>query len=464
LACDFSASPAHPNPSSPVSNGERRPPPLAVPGYASDKSISRRIPYVLLSLSRAVPPQRRLTKLPEMAGDCSGNRRGGRSQREPNPMDKLTDDLLIEILSRVPYRSLRRFACVSRRWRALIADPHNHRKLPQTLAGFFYHDYGRTLPYMACTGPPSIDPCLSFLPDRDREGLRLVDGCNGLLLCRCYRFAAKEEFDYLVINLATEKCVAVPVSRRSSKKVVHMARLGFEPAISSHFHVFEFQLDWPENNNNEDDENSDGEDEEDGHGRVLGVEIYSSETGLWSFKQSNWSVDIKLNPGFNSVFVQGMLYVVATSVIGAVDMEGRTWRIIDFPKSEKSPILGTDPGFIHLSQGKLHLANRDDTTRDKLVIWVLEDSNSEKWTLKHTVSFIRLVRKYHVRFGFDEFIVVAIHPDRNMVFFVFGRGKKLMSYDMDSREVHMISHLGQNCYGYLPYVPLFSESLADGQQ
>lgn len=235
----------------------------------------------------------------------------------------------------------------------------------------------------------------------------------------------------------------VPVSRRWSNKV-QMARLGFEPAVSSHFHVFEFHLDE----------------------HVLGVEIYSSETGLWSYEQSNWSVSIKLDPNLNSVFVCGMLYVFApSSVIGAVDVEGKTWRIINLPRSEDPPFASTDFGFIGLSQGKLHLANSDDTTRGNLVIWVLEDRNSEQWTQKHTVSFNHLVRKNHVRFGYDEFIVATIHPDRYMVFFVFGRGKKLMSYDMDSGEVHMISHLGKNCYGpYTPYVPLFSESLADGQQ
>ncbi|KAK3139845.1 hypothetical protein QOZ80_5AG0391450 [Eleusine coracana subsp. coracana] len=319
-----------------------------------------------------------------MAGCSSGNTSGG-----PSLMDRLTDDLLLEFFARVPYRSLRRFACVSRRWRDLITDPGNYRKLPQTLAGFFYSDLGRTLPYVPSTGPLSLDPSLSFLPDPEREGLRLVDGCNGLLLCRCYRFADSKEFDYLVINLATEKWVAVPISRRWSNKV-QMARLGFEPAVSSHFHVFEFQFDWaePENSDTEDDENSNSEDEEDGDGHVLGVKIYSSETGLWSNEQSNWSVDIKLNSDLNSVFVCGMLYVVATSsVIGAVDVDGRTWKIIGFPH------------------------------------------------------------------------------DRNMVFFVFGRGKRLMSYDMNSWEVHMISHLGQNCFGqFVPYVPLFSESLADGQQ
>ena len=42
--------------------------------------------------------------------------------RRRNPADKLTEDLLIEILSRVPYRSLCRFKCVSKAWRDTISD------------------------------------------------------------------------------------------------------------------------------------------------------------------------------------------------------------------------------------------------------------------------------------------------------------------------------------------------------
>jgi hypothetical protein len=38
----------------------------------------------------------------------------------------------------VPYRSLCRSRCVSKRWRALISHPDNRARLAQTLADFFY--------------------------------------------------------------------------------------------------------------------------------------------------------------------------------------------------------------------------------------------------------------------------------------------------------------------------------------
>ncbi|KAF8722243.1 hypothetical protein HU200_022551 [Digitaria exilis] len=55
----------------------------------------------------------------------------------------LTDDLIVEILSRLPVKSICRFKCVSRHWRGLISDPAHRKKLPQTLSGFFYPRYYR---------------------------------------------------------------------------------------------------------------------------------------------------------------------------------------------------------------------------------------------------------------------------------------------------------------------------------
>ncbi|EMS61104.1 hypothetical protein TRIUR3_04982 [Triticum urartu] len=50
---------------------------------------------------------------------------------------KLTHDLIAEILCRVPYKSLCICKCVCPAWRGIIADPANRKKMAQTLAGFF---------------------------------------------------------------------------------------------------------------------------------------------------------------------------------------------------------------------------------------------------------------------------------------------------------------------------------------
>ncbi|CAN6329158.1 unnamed protein product [Urochloa humidicola] len=133
-----------------------------------------------------------------MAGGSSSKKRRARRRRsrKRNPVvAELPDDLLLEILARVPYRSIYRFRCVSKRWSALISHPDNRGRLPQTLVGFFYSGFT----------PGGVS------------------------------FTGEFEFDYLVVNPAIEERVPVPVWQRGSV-LVHMVGLGFDPAFS------EFQM------------------------------------------------------------------------------------------------------------------------------------------------------------------------------------------------------------------------------
>jgi hypothetical protein len=157
---------------------------------------------------------------------------------------KLTDDNLADIISRVPYKSTCCCKCVSKRWRDLISHPDHRKKMPQSIAGFFYECYNRdrlptTSRYftnVSGLGRPLIHPSLSFLPKY--ESLDILDCCNGLLLYRCWKTTDPKMMDYVVCNPATEIWVVVPATDWSCK--VEVARLGFEPTVSSHFHVFEF--------------------------------------------------------------------------------------------------------------------------------------------------------------------------------------------------------------------------------
>uniref|UniRef100_A0A0A9F433 Uncharacterized protein n=1 Tax=Arundo donax TaxID=35708 RepID=A0A0A9F433_ARUDO len=58
---------------------------------------------------------------------------------------------------------------------------------------------------------------------------------------------------------------------------------------------------------------------------------------------------------------------------------------------------------------------------------------------------------------FDSYEVVAIHPDRNLAFFVEHCDRKLISYDMDSKEARDVCTLGRGYGCITPYVPYFSE-------
>uniref|UniRef100_A0A0E0HA86 F-box domain-containing protein n=1 Tax=Oryza nivara TaxID=4536 RepID=A0A0E0HA86_ORYNI len=344
----------------------------------------------------------------------------------PPAAEKLTDDLLVEVLSRVPYKSLCRSKRVCRQWRRVISDPDHRRLLPRyhlhdAVVGFFDHRS-----FISFSGRGRfVGPSLPFLPDCG--DLRLLDICNGLLLCRRRRLSDPRRFDYLVANPATEQWIVLPESGWTHKEQI--ARLGFDPAVSSsHFHVFEFEL----------VEHSAMGMSGDHDGNVVAVEIYSSETGVWIHRNNGWGCIIRTLDIWRSVFFKGMLHLITMDdVVAVVDVEGNSWRTIPMPETFVDPYYGVDDGFI-------------------------DDYGSDQWTLKHTVSHLHLFGTDKQHFGYD-YKVVSIHPKRNIIFLVSLNDGIFISYEMDSREVHYICELGDILTRhYLPYVPLYSESLSNG--
>lgn len=259
-----------------------------------------------------------------------------------------------------------------------------------------------------------------------------------------------------MVNHATRQWVVLPESARSDKRQI--AYLGFDPAVSSsHFHVFELV---EKNPANADGEADDGELD----ATINALEIYSSETGVWSHKDIGWGHQIGVLDDWRSVFFNGMLHLITMGyVVAVVDVEGNSWRTIPMPQTLDDPDCNVDDGFVDLSQGRLYFVNTDRyDLYNSLSVWVLQDYSSDQWTLKHTVSHLHLFGTDKQHFGYDD-KVVSIHPKRNIIFLVSLNDGIFISYEMDSREVHYIGELGVvSTLHYLPYVPLYSDSLADG--
>uniref|UniRef100_A0A0E0I1N5 F-box domain-containing protein n=1 Tax=Oryza nivara TaxID=4536 RepID=A0A0E0I1N5_ORYNI len=390
-----------------------------------------------------------LSRPTSSTGQREAERQESLPNKRRNPAASLTDELIVEILRRLPIRSVCQFKCVSKSWRRLIADHEHRKKLPQTLSGFFY----KSINYERCQstarhftnvtgkGMPLVCPSFSFLPQC--HDVYLLDCCNGLLLCRCYVSRETLQFHYAVCNPATKEWVMLPDASWAIDEN-RTACLCFDPAISSHFHMLEYV-----------------EEEDDSYVTlVTGVEIYSSETGLWTLHENGWNDEVVVSLSVNrrSVFLNGFLHsVTPADEIVAVDMEGKKWR--------KIPMLDPDGdiGIIHQTQGRMCAFNVDPNDIFKLSIWFLEDYDTDNWILKHTVSSMKLFggKKYQLDYDYQ---VIAVHPECNLIFFVYGWHNTLMAYEMDRKEVRAIRKLGhESRQPYLPYVPMFSESLADGR-
>ena len=80
-------------------------------------------------------------------------------------------------------------------------------------------------------------------------------------------------------------------------------------------------------------------------GECVGVEIYSSKTAAWIFKESEWDEGIVLRSKSRSVFLNSFMHMLEYFVIVAVDMERTTWRTIRKPCGAEMSI--------HQAQGHL---------------------------------------------------------------------------------------------------------------
>jgi hypothetical protein len=376
----------------------------------------------------------------------------------------LPDDLIVEILARLPAKSLFRFSCVSRAWRALISDPANRRKFAQTLSGlFFSRPDGSSLPWgfagLSPSPPPGPDTALSFL--RPTWGkMELLDSCDGLLLLRCCTSTPESPPSppcYVVCNPTTGEWVALPQPSHAPAPVmldtgtVHTcsAALGFDPAVSSNFYVFQLvQLYYCKY-------------------YAVAVEIYSSETGRWVLRESGWSEEDCFT-GQMTYFRGYLHFCIVTKVIASVDTEGQAWRI-----SRPEPdAIGDYRIAIGHSQGRLLCVCDTLCQNDAMSIYVLEDHDSEEWvwTFKQSISKYDLFGPTTTLGGEWDYYVAAFHPDSDFIFFFDWSRERLISYDMEHRDVHDICTLGgvpNLVHGetidvrrpFLPYVPLYSKAL-----
>ncbi|CAD6337472.1 unnamed protein product [Miscanthus lutarioriparius] len=393
----------------------------------------------------------------------------GCSKKSDGTVPGLPDDPLIEILSHVPAKSVCRFKCVSKAWHDLITDPDNRKKLPQAMQGLFVETADSEVDDTKLASisfsfidltvrsvPMDIDPSFSFL--MERTGIKtffFLDSCNGLIL-----FGHRQEPSYLsagtymVCNPTTKQWSAVPAC--GSREALSHTYLAFDPAVSSHFHLVQFQM-------------------PDVDMEIVSLHVYSSENGTWSQNQideqkeqgqlEGWHHQFTLEVlDFRCAFVNGFLHLIVWGPdrqhILVVDIQGEARRMITVPGMADGNQTHNITCYLGQSQGHLHCVTVEsaDENNDKLSIWVLQNYDTQEWVLKNTMD----LDSFDV-FGetedLNEFQVVDIHQDCNVVFFL-QESCKLTTYDMDRKEVSVIATFKdrKDPCDFARYVPYFSES------
>ncbi|CAN6168463.1 unnamed protein product [Urochloa humidicola] len=136
---------------------------------------------------------------------------------ERRPVANLPDDVIVDILSRLPAKSLFRCTCVSKSWDALVSDPDRRHMFVHSASwpSFFFWRYHNdvVIPGFITAegddGLPLVDSALYFLPASICGEITPLDSCNGLLLLRCSPSAGStvppRPAFYVVCNPATEE-------------------------------------------------------------------------------------------------------------------------------------------------------------------------------------------------------------------------------------------------------------------
>ncbi|KAL6840234.1 hypothetical protein ACP4OV_030044 [Aristida adscensionis] len=332
---------------------------------------------------------------------------------------ELSEDVLTEILARLPCRSLARFQCVSTSWRRIISGDYLRRRLPLITSGVLFHDGprvdggggggGRKQAYTyACApdcggggggggrGGVAAAADMGFFPCHATS--TIIDGCNGLLLY----YAAHPAAAFHVVNPTTRRWAALPAPRRRTLLSV----LAFDPCASPHYKVVCFTGWLP---------------------RGASMEVFDSAAGAW---REHEAVDFGIDTDSMSAtmhYSRGALYVLAYSGhVVRVDLDTMACAVTALPAPVSCRARAGH------CRGRLRFASSDGC---RLRIWELKGgADGGEWALKHELGVSDLVAgEPKSSSQAVTFLFMAFHPEREVVY--LWSPWKLLAFDMVERRV-----------------------------
>ncbi|XP_076915025.1 F-box protein At5g07610-like [Bidens hawaiensis] len=194
------------------------------------------------------------------------------------------DDLLTEILHRLPVTSILQFKSVSKHWWWLLGHRSftlRYDKLPIS-PGLFVHN--KYVPYDIEDRSPPPFRGLDFCPDLN--GIKIVQSCNGLLLC-CSDRGHIRDHKYYVFNPTTKQFAIIPSvpGDGDAHKTIRFMGLAFHQTTCPRYKVVCIL----------------------GNAGIFVIHIYYSETGKWKTVNSSFSEEFYV-PFGSGVYWNGAIY------------------------------------------------------------------------------------------------------------------------------------------------------------
>ncbi|XVF49412.1 hypothetical protein PTKIN_Ptkin04bG0009800 [Pterospermum kingtungense] len=289
------------------------------------------------------------------------------------------DDILTQILLCLPLKSLLKFKTVSKHWLSLITDPEFVPKQnSKSISGLFVrrlsgvpkpdYDFINLCP----------DPCrppfrfLTFFDDPSR--IRILQSCNGLMLCSSFR-VNRPETNYYIYNPTRKQYTVLPglvgprPSSRSSRNIFGVS-LAFDPSRSPHYKVICIRnrdADLPDH---------------------YQIEIYSSKTGPW--RPSGCVFAAPSNVQFkNGVYWNGAIHWLSDWGDSSLCFDVEQEQIRDMPMPiMTTPFVNGDTlsyRYFGESGGHLHLIEVHGSDNLEFDVYEMEKDYSG-WFVKYKVD------------------------------------------------------------------------------
>nr|KAJ0188297.1 hypothetical protein LSAT_V11C900477610 [Lactuca sativa] len=320
------------------------------------------------------------------------------------------DDLLIEILLRLPVTSVLRFKSVSKHWCSLLS--HRHFTLlyknASSSPGLFAHNLYIPFDNENKKIPPFRD--LDFYPDP--HGIQIVQSCNGLLLC-CSNEGNERVRKYYVFNPTTKQFAVIPtvLGGMAVHKAIFFMALAFHQTDCVHYKVVCFYLSKPDD--------------------LLKIQIYSSDRendlkAQLSFQTSfspsdtrKWKISDE-SLCFPDPFLAAFHYIVYwnQAIHWAPYWENQTYFKIDTEELQSLPmpvvVASSEsyekwdvPLYFGESRGHLHMVKKQrvDHGESHIKLNVFEMLNDHSgWFLKYQVDLGEIRDAYPERRGYCKWI------------------------------------------------------------
>ncbi|XP_004305924.1 PREDICTED: F-box protein At5g07610-like [Fragaria vesca subsp. vesca] len=338
------------------------------------------------------------------------------------------EDILIEILLRLPVRPLVRFKCVSKHWLFLISDPkfcHRHMlKNPHPPISAFFSQMSSEFGFVPLHfdhDPTSIrtrgnqnliesarscNP-LNFV--HSLHGIEIAQSCNGLFLCclqppRYSYPTTASTLVYYVLNPTTNKFTTLTPPAAAAATTDHPRIFGyglaFDPSKSPHYKVvFLWFVNEPPGGC---------------WYPYYHIEIYSSETRSWRLLDTSFDThpDVFYNVG---VYCNGAVHWVGSD--GEMSYyhidEERVGLVDGFTDSQGWNIGSIQYRYFRESHGggQLHLIDIHRKCYTKFQ--VLETGKDYSgWSVKYNVDLDPLCTAYP-HFLQNVFVVLSLAPEEN---------------------------------------------------